>query len=194
MDAAWTGVVGAAVGGMIAVLGQWFIQLRGGREALRAERREAYMDFLVAANKGIRLAEDLGSERLTSLDGSTPTQLASVRAAVDKLRREVDAFLLEMDRGLVSMQLVSPADVRKAGGLLRDGIDECVRGEIPLDDLRSRYGLFGALAVVDLKHALGRGPASFLARRRLRRDERPSRGFRQATGEPSGPDGGLPPI
>jgi hypothetical protein len=180
MDAAWTGVVGAAVGGTIAVLGQWFIQLRVGREAIRAERQEAYLDFLIAANKGIRLAEELRSERMTNLDGLTPSQLASVQTAADKLRGEVDVFLLDMDRGLVSMQLASPADVRKAGGLLRDGIDECVRGEIPLDALRSRYGLFGALALMDLRYALGGGPASFLARRQLRRDEKRS------------PDGGGP--
>lgn len=64
---AWIAVAAAAVGGLVGVLGQWVVLRTTGKRELRAERRDAYVEFLSVADRGIRVAED-GATLLTRIE------------------------------------------------------------------------------------------------------------------------------
>jgi hypothetical protein len=115
----WAVVVGAAVGGIMGLGGQYLAQHLVRRSTHRTERREAYTAFLMAANRGIRIGEEMNSDR----HADDPIKR---REQVDAAKLELDAFLLDMDRGLTLMQLDSPIRVLRAGQKLRAVIDEYV--------------------------------------------------------------------
>jgi hypothetical protein len=189
MDAAWVGVVGAAVGSAGTVLSQWAVHRRTSRAALRAERRDAYVDFLTAANRGMRVGEEMEhaeretkriDEVLAHADAAS-SQDAIKAAGADHsvlrkrtaaLREDADDFLRLMDRGLVVMHLASPVDLLGAGNALRAGIDAYMRGEISHEDLDVLYRRFTYRAVADLQHGLDAWALRLVIRHHERKQKR----------------------
>jgi len=141
--------------------GQYLAQRLGRRSSQRSERREAYTAFLMAANRGLRIGEEMNSTR----HADDPVQR---RMQIDAAKVEVDAFLLDMDRGLTLMQLDSPIRIFTAGHRLRKVIDEYIGSPELEQTVTQRFKDFGTLAKLDLDDSLLPWWARRLMRRHLR--------------------------
>lgn len=165
MSEAWIGIVGVMVGALAALGGDWLAAGRSARGEHRAERLDAYLEFLTAANRGIRVREDLDrvergvaaakeTVEQAQRDGDPDMSVVEDEARamtvwqreLGELRQELSAFLLDMDRGLAKIQLVAPLRILNSGKLLRNGINDR-----ELQSLPRAYATFAALAHSDLE-------------------------------------------
>lgn len=173
------------MGGLIGVLGQVAVQRRSRSERLRAERHEAYIDVLDAADRAIWMAQDLDriesevAELRTAIRSAASTDVALQRAWDEKLahenarlnwgRGQYESYRRDMDRALARMRLAStPLVVRHAGEELHYRFRSSGMGDRTAEMSRY-YTTFAELAAADVRFALGWWPARSLRRRRLRR-------------------------
>jgi hypothetical protein len=140
MDQAWIGVVGAAVGGGVALVSGFVLSARDARREHRALRREAYYEFLFALDD----ARDL------SLGGPGRARTPEELEARETLRRQ-------LKRAQTRLKLLAPEVISDAAYDASSEAWDLDRGYS-----NSAYIHFSMLARSDVKPSITMGPRVFL--------------------------------
>jgi hypothetical protein len=146
LNAASVGLLSAVIVAIVTFTAQVFLQRKSFISTLRQERREAFVDFLASANRGVRsvvLTRQLADAiRNNTLTGTESEKLAIRKQAFDSYY----SYDQEIARSLALLQISCPRSLSAVGSELTEAINSYYLGTIMMDILDAKYDAFAKLA------------------------------------------------